>query len=94
LLVDRSGRIWVGTTVGVHRFDPDRETFTRYLLAGAPGERVSNDIRQLAEDPDGGIWIGTYGSGIARLGQESEGYKFSVRISTAGSSSRLSNNLI
>src|SRR6185295_834469 len=42
------------------------------LGIGAPGwldkrERTSNDVRALLEDPEGSLWLGTFGAGLERL---------------------------
>ncbi|MBA7574561.1 hypothetical protein ES708_16370 [subsurface metagenome] len=31
---------------------------------------ISNDVKNVFQDKEGSIWIGTYGSGIARLANE------------------------
>lgn len=60
----RDGYLWMGTEEGVVRFDgvrfvvSDRQT--------APALR-SAFISSLYEAPDGTLWIGTYGGGLARL---------------------------
>ena len=42
------------------------------LGTGAPAwldmrDRTSNDVRALLEDPEGSLWIGTFGAGLERL---------------------------
>jgi diguanylate cyclase (GGDEF)-like protein len=60
----RDGYLWLATEEGLARFDgvrfviTDRET--------APALRTSF-ISSLFEAPDGTLWIGTYGGGLARL---------------------------
>lgn len=60
----RDGYLWIGTEEGLVRFDgvrfvvSDRQT--------APALR-SAFISSLHEGPDGTLWIGTYGGGMARL---------------------------
>jgi len=69
---DDSGTLWVGTVAGGlnqldlrrleegrfrhHRFDPQR-----------PGSLATDGIMALHEDPEGRLWIGTYGSGLDLL---------------------------
>jgi signal transduction histidine kinase/ligand-binding sensor domain-containing protein len=57
LLVDRSGRVWIGTTAGLFVTDTGR-TEDIHQVDDEPGRYV----RALAEDADGGLWGGT-GSG-------------------------------
>ncbi len=58
LFEDRAGRLWIGTVGGLLRRDGDR--FTVYHL------RLNHeycDIRSVAEDPQGDLWIGTMADG-------------------------------
>lgn len=56
LFEDRNGDVWVGTTVGLHRFA--RRRVTPYTDFGV--------VRALEATPDGGVWIAT-GSGVVQL---------------------------
>ncbi len=66
VIQDERGFIWLGTQVGLDRFDgygfkgfqyqPDKEQ----ALSG-------NNLSALGLDPDGIIWIGTWGDGLLRL---------------------------
>ncbi len=65
LLQDRRGFLWVGTEDGLNRFDG--ANFTIYRADPDDPQSISNNyVRALAEDPDGNIWIGTYGGGLNR----------------------------
>ena len=60
-LFDHAGRLWVSTTGGLWRMAPgDTQHFGR--RDGLPADH----LRQLHEDPDGTLWIGTYGGGLTR----------------------------
>ena len=67
LLIDRADRLWVGTTAGLQR---------RVTGANGSGEWHSlhpevlsrSDIRTLAEDDSGGLWVGT-ADGLARVSE-------------------------
>ncbi|MFN8589254.1 MAG: response regulator [Candidatus Eisenbacteria bacterium] len=62
LHVDREGRLWVATMLGLWRLSPrDTVCFTR--RDGLPVDHV----RQIHEQADGTLWIGTYGGGLVRL---------------------------
>ncbi|HET9325480.1 MAG TPA: ATP-binding protein [Candidatus Eisenbacteria bacterium] len=60
-LFDHAGRLWVSTTTGLWRLAPgDTQHFSR--RDGLP----TDHLRQLHEDGDGTLWIGTYGGGLTR----------------------------
>lgn len=55
------GTTWVGFESGLARYDPRSNTFTRYAsFAGL-------HVRALTCDPDGTLWIGSYGGGLYRV---------------------------
>ena len=63
LLQTRDGFIWLGTEVGLVRFDGNTFTlFDRNSTSALP----ESDVRCLLEARDGALWIGTSG-GLARL---------------------------
>jgi len=64
LLAGQDGYLWIGTEVGLVRFDGSR--FDRFSRAEAP-IFAHNDVRCLAETPDGSLWIGTSQPGLFRL---------------------------
>lgn len=66
LLQDRNGYLWIGTELGLARFDGQR--FTLFDKANTP-EIKSNKIRALLEDRRGDLWIGTIGGGLTRYSQ-------------------------
>lgn len=59
----QDGFLWVGTEEGLARFDGVR--FTPFNKGNSPEIR-SNYINALLEDPDGNLWIGTYGGGLSK----------------------------
>ncbi|CAM2010124.1 sensor histidine kinase [Acanthopleuribacter pedis] len=56
MVLDRDGRLWLGTAAGAHAFDP---------VTGEPiGTWLSDwEVPSLAEDRAGRLWIGTRGKG-------------------------------
>jgi signal transduction histidine kinase/ligand-binding sensor domain-containing protein/DNA-binding response OmpR family regulator len=61
LLVDRKGRLWLGTNGGgLDLYDPASETFTHFRhIPGDEGSLNSNLIYHLVEAADGSLWVGT-----------------------------------
>jgi diguanylate cyclase (GGDEF)-like protein len=71
LFVDAGGVVWAGGQAGVHRFDAAAGRFLRFeaagpLLAGAI-------ITGIVEGPDGALWVGTLGKGVARIAPRRDG---------------------
>ncbi len=66
LEIDRSGRVWIGTDArgvrvldyGAAIMDKSDDDFTQDLVVN-PDNLASNNVRALAEDRDGVMWIGT-----------------------------------
>lgn len=57
------GFLWIGSEEGLIRFDG-----VRFLVYNSHNSRLpGNEIRSLLVDRSGDLWIGTHGSGLARL---------------------------
>lgn len=77
---DSNGTLWIGTgsywdsdpTVGgLNRFNPDYETFTRYLHdPNDPSSLLENKVRAIYEDSRGTFWVGTLGDGLHMMDRE------------------------
>lgn len=65
LLKASDGRIWIGTESGVYVLDPrDRSVRNWRHVYGDPFSLSDNAVHSIAEDRDGGIWVGTYFGGV------------------------------
>ncbi len=60
----RDGYLWLGTQEGLARFNSLR--FTRIAIEHPAATRFP-DVRSLLEDRNADLWVGTFGSGVARL---------------------------
>ena len=58
----KRGEVWVGTTIGLHRYEAGKLTW----FAGKE-QLVSPDVRAMAESPDGALWFGMLGGGLGCL---------------------------
>ncbi|MBL8967098.1 MAG: hypothetical protein JNG85_08815 [Spirochaetaceae bacterium] len=76
LCADRLGRIWAGTGDGLLNIvDPGTSRVTRLALPARPGAAASGSssgppVRCLVADPEGGVWAGTEGRGLIRVGED------------------------
>ena len=67
MLADPQGRIWIGTSKGVARWDGER--FTRI----APALLGDKSVFRLTREPDGTVWAGTEG-GLFRIGADDQAH--------------------
>ncbi len=63
LFVDKGGRLWVGGSKGLARYDYEHDSFERYAFPDGRKPRVNS----LLETPDGDLLIGTAGYGLFSL---------------------------
>lgn len=67
LLEDREGGLWIGTYVGLCRYDGKTGRFSSYMSVDRDSTSLSHNwVYALHEDADGRIWVGTY-DGLNRL---------------------------
>ena len=68
-LVDREGRLWVGTGEGgVHQIDREGRVLRRFLHDAAdPGTLSDNYVTVLRQDRAGRLWVGTRSGGLNAL---------------------------
>jgi signal transduction histidine kinase/ligand-binding sensor domain-containing protein len=82
---DREGTLWVGTGSslltlagqsqrgGLNRFNPEDETFTRFLHNPEDDRSLfDNSVQSIFEDSGGALWVGTRGDGLHHFDPASE----------------------
>lgn len=72
LFLDSTGTLWVGSYEGLYRYRSETDDFYHYPSApDREGALRSPYVMSIAEDPDGTIWLGTWGGGgLARLSSD------------------------
>lgn len=64
LAVDAGGALWAGTEGGLFRYEGRSDRFVPYLDPGGP---LVDAVGSLAFEDADSLWVGTFGSGAARL---------------------------
>jgi diguanylate cyclase (GGDEF)-like protein/PAS domain S-box-containing protein len=68
LLEDRSGRLWAGGSDGLFLVSDRRTLLPVWPRADDPGgDGIGGDVRELAESPDGHLWLSIAGGGLRRF---------------------------
>ncbi|TAE21787.1 MAG: hypothetical protein EAZ92_16555 [Candidatus Kapaibacterium sp.] len=92
VLEDRDGRIWVGTSSGLHLFNKEHGDFTCFKSSPVDAySLVNDDITSLYEDRAGTIWVGTM-DGISYCNPQPP--KFITYRAESGRVNSLSDNVI
>ncbi|MDP3177047.1 MAG: two-component regulator propeller domain-containing protein, partial [Spirochaetaceae bacterium] len=77
LYLDSRGRLWIGTTGGaLSSYDYDKDRFDVFPQAGGKGSGppASGSLQAIAEDQDGALWLGAWGTGLVRFSPEGGAY--------------------
>ncbi len=73
VLVDRKGRVWIGTSDGLDLLDPVQNRLRHFRQDSQHADSLSgNLVRSLLEAGDGTIWIGTHG-GLNQVREDADG---------------------
>lgn len=64
MLIDQSGNLWTGGPAGVVHWDLNTDTSSVYAIREDPEH---TNVVALSQTPDGSIWAGTSGNGLARF---------------------------
>jgi signal transduction histidine kinase/ligand-binding sensor domain-containing protein/DNA-binding response OmpR family regulator len=64
ILEDNTGFFWIGTFLGLDRFDPQTGQFAHYRESEHAGGLSNSSIWSLMKDRQGTLWVGTYHGGL------------------------------
>lgn len=73
---DSFGHIWIGTFMGLDRYNPYDQRFTIYRNDNRPGSLSHSSVFPLYKDRQGTLWIGTYYGGVNYCNPESDLFSF------------------
>jgi signal transduction histidine kinase/ligand-binding sensor domain-containing protein/CheY-like chemotaxis protein len=64
VLEHRDGSLWVGHARGLSRYQPRARRWQHWLNDTPADGLLNGPVRQLAQDGQGRVWIGSYGGGV------------------------------
>ena len=76
LTSDKDNNIWIGTRIGLNKFNLQSLTFNHY--AENPNSNTSlnfNEVSRFLKTPDNNVWIGTWGGGLNFYDSKTEQFK-------------------
>lgn len=93
ILEDRKGNLWIGTILGLYKYDPQNNSISHFQKdENDPLSLSHNSIYSIYEDKSGIIWIGTWGGGVNMLTDKL--LKFEKYSHQSHNSKSLSNNVV
>jgi signal transduction histidine kinase/ligand-binding sensor domain-containing protein/DNA-binding response OmpR family regulator len=69
---DGYGNIWIGTFMGLNKYNPRTDTYTLYATDDLPGSLQHSSVFSLFKDRQGNIWVGTYYGGVNYFNPEKD----------------------
>jgi ligand-binding sensor domain-containing protein/DNA-binding CsgD family transcriptional regulator len=90
-LQDCTGFLWIGTDDGLNRYD-GREFKIFRRRTSDPSSLAVDTVTSLCQDRSGGIWVGTWGSGLDRLDPQTG--KFAHFRNQPGNANSLGHNYV
>lgn len=69
---DNYGNIWIGTFLGLNKYNPHNGEFTVYTHNNMPGNLSHSSIFPVYKDRQGTIWLGTYYGGVNFFNPEAD----------------------
>jgi ligand-binding sensor domain-containing protein/signal transduction histidine kinase len=87
---NRAGNLWIGTEAGLNQYNRITNKFHRYYTNPAdPGE---TNVYAIHEDPEGLLWIGTWGGGLSRFDPQTK--TFTTYMHNPDDPTSISDNII
>ncbi len=73
LYEDSQGNIWIGTSLGLHKYDRKTDTVKGYLPSDHPSmQKIDNDIFAIGQDDKGHFWLGGVLNGLMKFNPDTE----------------------
>jgi len=93
VVLDKDGKLWIGTNAGMNKFNPITKKFVLYKYSTDNINSISSDaISSIYQDNNGMIWVGTKGAGLCKFDQRKT--KFLLYRNQSNDSLSLSHNQI
>lgn len=73
-LKDKSGTLWVGTRLGLLRYNSDLERLLIVENLFSLSNGFENEILSMLEDENGNLWLGTWADGVRFYNKQSNDY--------------------
>lgn len=64
IFLDKEGILWIGTNNGLCKYDEKNDQFLNYYTNSDTTQDLNSAINTIAEDNQGNLWVGTWGSGL------------------------------
>ncbi|MDR1096956.1 MAG: response regulator [Tannerella sp.] len=73
---DGYGNIWIGTFLGLCKYNPATEEYTVYKKDNLPGALQHSSVFSTCRDAQGSIWVGTYYGGVHHFNPEADCFSY------------------
>lgn len=73
---DNYGNIWIGTFMGLCKYNPSTDTYTVYKKDNLPGTLQHSSVFSTYKDMQGSIWVGTYYGGVHHFNPETDCFSY------------------
>ena len=76
IVEDNFGNLWIGTFMGLNKYNPHNESFQVYTRDNLPGSLTHSSVFPVFKDRQGSIWLGTYYGGVHYFNPEMDLFTF------------------